>query len=132
MLHTEGRDFEILLTYMSKYILAKADVDWADEFSCVCFEVSTKDAWEAYAEEVKKAFAKTSRGVEIYFGTNEAMEIDSADEWFRNIKTQEITEDEANFLRKAFAPSYTKKGAPFSWGTGSGYFDILGYMDDDE
>ena len=128
-----------------EYILLKASVDYADEFNCDMFSVVDKSKWDGYKEKVKLAFkAREDRilgenkdkefkypwqktrllELEISFGTNECLKVSNVDEWIRNIKEIEISADEAKVLSRVF-----DKEIPFDFGTGSGYFNVLRYID---
>ena len=128
MLHTEGRDFEILLTYMSDYVLVKASADWADEFYCECFWAGPKKDWKQLLEDYKKGFADRGE-VEICFGTNESLEYGSFDDWNRENEVKKISEDEFKFLRRVFG---NKSDQSLIFGTGCGRFEIEFDEDDDE
>ncbi len=113
-----------------KNLLVKASIDYADEFDCKMFGVFTEEKWNEVCENAKKRFAgdsseddsedddsEDSGTVEIYFGTNEALEFDSYNQWFKKMKITEISADEAEFLKKHFGKTF---------GTGSGAL-TLGY-----
>lgn len=113
------------------HLLIKGDFDYADEFGCECFYVVTKKEWKSYCEGVRKGFEKNDGTIEICFGTNEYLEVDSYEDWMRNLEEVPITKAEAEFLVKSFGSSYHKVGT-LTWGTGDRIFSIGDYLDYDE
>jgi hypothetical protein len=117
---------------MKYYILIKADFDFADEFSCKSFGVFLKEDWEKLKVETKKVlddFASKRKkhpefgfymgnGLEIYFGTNEYLQINDYADWIKNLSEIEITEAEYNFFRNNFGKT---------WGTGDSVFCVSDY-----
>lgn len=78
--------------------------DWADEFNVDGFKVVDT---MAEAAEYKQHFAKPRT---YYFGTNEGWEDEILDE---SITITEITDDEAELLKKLFGNSH---GGPTQYG----------------
>ena len=107
---------------MAKYIIAKYNKCYADEFDCEGFGIYTKKDWEKICKKTEAAFEKCNH-VEVSFGTNEGLDFSSYDEWFDSFDITEIEEDEANKLIKIFGESF---------GTGSNMLDVVVYMDGDD
>jgi hypothetical protein len=77
---------------MTKHVLVKFNLDWADEFSAEGFAIATE-------EEYKAAVEYYSEPRTWYFGTNEGWEDEEIAEGFSSV---EITEDEKAVLEKLF------------------------------
>lgn len=96
---------------MSKtHILAQADKDWADEFSCEYFGVYTKEQWNEFCKKVKDAWGSHD-DIEVSFGTNESLSFSSYADWLQSFTVKAITEEEANAITKNLGETF---------GTGSG------------
>ena len=100
---------------MSKYILAKADIDYADEFNCEFWRIFTESEWKEWKAAVKKVLERDLE-IEFYFGTNEFLLFTSYDSLMRNIKAIKIDETQRDHLVSLFDEDY---------GTGSGFFEYV-------
>ena len=78
--------------------LLKWQMDWADEFDMTGMEVLTPSEWQNFQASVQNA----NYPVEAGFGTNEYYEFRSADEVMSGFKVIEITDDEAETLKRLF------------------------------
>lgn len=83
-------------------ILFKWEKDWADEFDMTGFRVISENIWNAFQTAAKKM----EYPQEFYFGTNEEYTFDNINQLMNGIKTIEITDEEAEVIKKCFAPSY--------------------------
>ena len=106
-----------------KKLLIKFQADYADEFDVYGFWVTTEKEWEKHKDYVAKleADGNITFPYEAYFGTNEALEFYNMEDYLRNFKVQEITDEQYNALVSLFGPSY-------SWNessTGAQYGQIL-------
>lgn len=97
-------------------LLIKASVDYADEFNCQFFFVTTVSEWNVKCRKIEELFEKVGGELEIYFGTNECLIVEDYMDWVRNLRVVEITDEQADFLKKTFGKS---------WGTGSGYITYI-------
>lgn len=81
--------------------LVKYDSNWADEMDIDGFDVFTDSKWEKYLKSFKDHFDK---GDEYSYGigTNEEIEYSSYDEFVRDFKVTEITDEEAATIEKHF------------------------------
>src|SRR5579864_8481203 len=121
---------------MEKLLLIKYDSNYADEFDVDGFVVWTQSKWEAHKAAVTTWFAnrakkrgekpelpphndpkyweiydqvrKFERGEEVerYFGTNEAVNYHSAEDYLRCFKTTEITAEEHEVLKRLFGEAW--------------------------
>ena len=91
--------------------LVKLEFDYADEFDVYGFQVLSDKEWQDMQEAIKR----TEYPQDFYFGTNEEIIIESAEELLRGIKAFEITESEAEVLKKFFAPPYEGSSTSFGW-----------------
>ena len=80
-------------------ILLKFECDYADEFDVYGFEVISEERWQAI--QVAIADLKYPCG-DFYFGTNEGIIFESAQELRNSFEAIEITEDEVKVLEKCF------------------------------
>ena len=131
-------------TVTKNYVFVKASVCWADEFDCEMIGVFTKDNWDKKVQAVKDLFAKRKvakedkeyewepdyKPVTIYFGTNEELEITSAKDWIDECEVTPINEIQAKTLALLFDAD--NKNHEFTFGTGSGFFDIVERVKEDE
>ncbi len=82
-------------------LLIKFKANYADEFDVYGFEVMTLKEWSGFKEAVKQVFESRDE-VEIYFGTNEAIEFTSYDNVMSSFKVTEIDNYEARTFQKHF------------------------------
>lgn len=83
---------------MSK-LLVKFSADYADEFQVSGFTVMEKADWESYKKRAEVGEWPQSQ----YFGTNEGIEWQSAEDHLGDFDTVEITDEQAVFLLTSFA-----------------------------
>ena len=97
--------------------LVKYEFDYADEFDVYGFQILSDKEWENIQEAIKR----TTYPQEYYFGTNEEIIIDSADELLRGFKATKITDEEVEVFKKFFGKSYSDS-VSFGW---DGPFDAI-------
>jgi 23S rRNA A2030 N6-methylase RlmJ len=96
-------------------LLAKSSFDYGDEFDCECFTTFDNRAeYDEWLESVQRQLDEENT-IEHYFGTNEALQINSVEEVEDSIELIEITPEEQRILKKLFGNG--------SFGTGD-IFDI--------
>jgi hypothetical protein len=83
-------------------ILIKYHKNWADELDVEGFMLWTEEKWNEHLSKVKEYFEKSPHTVEMYFGTNEAIEYDNFEEYKRSFEVKKITPEEAKTLKKLF------------------------------
>lgn len=76
-------------------LLLKFDKDWADEFDVKGFAFLSVDQWEYYKKEAKNC----EYPIESYFGTNEAIEFDNAEDFISSFEVKPITIMEINMMK---------------------------------
>jgi len=86
------------------YKLIKMTADYADEFDCKAFALMSDEAWEKL-EDRARSFDDDQ---EVYFGTNEYIEISSFRDWAARLNIADIADEEAITLERLFGdPSTT-------------------------
>lgn len=91
-------------------ILVKYNFDYADEFDVygiVLFD--TQEEFDRSLNETREEIESvTSKGGQWkrYFGTNEAILINSFDEYMEGLTIQEITEEEAEVVRRLIGEGF--------------------------
>jgi len=78
--------------------LVKFEADYADEFDVHGFRVMSKPDWDDFVSKAEKV----NYPIEIYFGTNEAIEVDSFKELMRSFKVTELNETDAKCISQHF------------------------------
>jgi len=79
------------------HIIAVQEADWADEFSIFGVWIGPESQWDLIIRQTKRVHYPT----ESYFGTNEWLEYDSFDDWYRNIRITKVGQKTA--ISTAFA-----------------------------
>ena len=79
-------------------LLVIFDEDYADEFDVYGFRIMSKDKWDEFVEATKKI----NYPIEIYFGTNEAIEYESSKEVLRSFKLSELSNMDAACIKSHF------------------------------
>ena len=82
---------------MSK-ILVISTGNWADEIDVEGFMIVSKECWEWK----KLEWNHTEFPQEISIGTNEYAEFENVEEYLNSFKIKEISDEEAELLRKLF------------------------------
>jgi hypothetical protein len=103
-------------------LLVELSMDWADEFTVNGFRVMTESQWEDHKRLVRKK--KEDSHIEVYFGTNEALEWEGAEEYIDSFSITEITDEEADVLKRFFGQGDVIEGGTFPM--------FESYDDDDE
>jgi hypothetical protein len=98
---------------MNDYVIVETNYDYADEFNVPGFAVMPATEWRDIQEKVRKAFVKIENVprhryrdiIEVYFGSNEALSFNSADEVLRaTVKT--ISEAYAKVITQVIGESF--------------------------
>jgi len=84
-----------------EYVLVIVSADYADEFNVCQSYVMTKDEYDQAVETSRKNL-EGKRYTEIYFGTNEAIEVDGFDDYMRNISVKSITKEDYDAYLRMF------------------------------
>jgi hypothetical protein len=85
-----------------KHYLLRYDDNWADEFDVEGFRIYDQEEYDDFKKRVKAA----EYPQQMYFGTNEGIDVDSAKDYLDRIDVTEITEAEAKVLNKFFDGDY--------------------------
>jgi hypothetical protein len=96
--------------------------DYADEFDVEFIAWVDKQWWKQYKKDIYKndmAIFPT----ECYFGTNECIEFDSADDFFGSFDEHEADDDQIKFLQRI-------SGGTESIGTSFHFRDLLEEIED--
>jgi len=72
--------------------------DWADEMDVDGFMIVSKECWKYKQLE----WEHTSFPQELYIGTNESMEYENMEEYLRNFKVKDISDEEEKVIRTLF------------------------------
>ena len=80
-------------------ILVKFNDNYADEFDVGGFRFYEEKEWNKYKKLVKE---KIKFPKEASFGTNEFIEYNSAEDYFKCTEVKKLSEEEYNFLVKLF------------------------------
>ena len=89
-------------TEEQKYKLVQFSDNWADEMDIEGFVIITDKQWKDFKTKVK-GFKKE---LCIAFGSNESNDYNNGEDLLTKINVKNITEDEANILKKLFGKSY--------------------------
>jgi len=81
--------------------------DYADEFDVNGMKLFTNEEWDAYC---KFAREKVVWGQGLYFGTNEGIEYDSAEDYLRCFDAKEISDEEAETIKKLIPRAASEYG----------------------
>ena len=77
-----------------KKVLVLFNDDWADEMDMNGFSIMREDQWNWHVSALKAS----AYPVELYFGTNESNEYNSAEEIIRCYTVKAITDEEAEVI----------------------------------
>lgn len=83
---------------MERTYLVKFEADYADEFDVYGFRVMNESQFQEFTANLEKIKFPQ----EVYFGTNEAVEFESLDEYKRAFKSKEIDRNEHLVLKRLF------------------------------
>lgn len=86
-------------------VLIKSSMDYADEFDVHGFYVCDKEEFDFYTLCAKEYFENGGEEIECYFGTNEAVCIDSYDTWSWGLEIVDISDSDAEVLLRLFGKS---------------------------
>jgi len=96
-----------------KKLLVKFDSNWADEMDADGFQVMTEVEFEDYKKVVGKVFKVASvPGWSFGIGTNEEIEFESEQDFFRCVEPTEISDEDYETFKKYF----TKYDKTISYG----------------
>lgn len=91
-------------------LLIESDFDYSDEFSVTGFIITTEDGFEETKAFITKYFNEHKYvkcdGVEMYFGTNEALQFGSASEVLDCLQVTKLTTGEAHTIANVLGDSY--------------------------
>jgi hypothetical protein len=86
-----------------KQLLVKTEFNWGDEFDISGFAVFSESQWDEVMDRVFDLFESRHGDVyEFWFGTNQAIELSSFQEWREGVSVEEISDEEAAVLKKLF------------------------------
>ena len=88
---------------MTSHVLIRFVGDYADEFAVYGFCVLTKEQWAATVDMIHKI--PDDHFSEVYFGTNEFMSWDNAEDFLQDIEVKNLTEVEASVFKMYFSHS---------------------------
>lgn len=91
-------------------LLLKFEADYADEFDVYGIELVSEKQWEW----TLKMLDTVDWPHEKYFGTNEALEFESKEDFLRCFKVITVNDDEASVITKLFGNNYNSS---VSYGT---------------
>lgn len=107
-----------------EYVFVKYSDNYADEFDVECVWVVRKELWQKWADNIR---TNIKHEVEIYFGTNEYIEIEDGETVVNNCEVRDISEDEARTIAKYFGEPWSDlEGA----GITIGLIDVFSSLDD--
>jgi hypothetical protein len=106
--HTESKNEE--------YVLVRLDACWADEFDVRHAWVMTREEYEEGVESSKQELEKRGRYTEIYFGTNEAIEVENFDDYMSNLSVEIISKEDYEAFNRMFGGSFGMFGYYFPYG----------------
>ena len=108
------------LENMSDYVFVKYDDNWADEFDVESVWIGPRSLWEKMKADILKYITGER---EIYFGTNEAITIDSGAAVINNCKVSDIDAEDAQTVVRWMDPS-----GRVQKGVGLGLIDVIGRL----
>jgi hypothetical protein len=88
-----------------EYVLVIVNADYADEFDVCHSYVMTKSEYDQGVETSKKNL-EGKRHVEIWFGTNEGIDVSGFDDYMRNISVQSITKEDYDAYMRMFGGEF--------------------------
>lgn len=89
-----------------EYVLVKLDACYADEFDVCHAWVMTREEYNQGVKTSKENLDKRGRYVEIYFGTNEALNVDDFDDYMRNLSVETISKEDYDAFNRMFGSSF--------------------------
>jgi len=98
-----------------EYVLVIVNADYADEFDVCHSYVMTKGEYDQGVETSKKNL-EGKRYTEIYFGTNEGIDVSDFDDYMRNISVQSITKEDYDAYMRMFGGEFGMIGHYFPYG----------------
>lgn len=116
---------------MKTHILAKIDLDWADEFSCHAFAAMSKETWEELKLSTERYIEKYGPQ-EIGFGTNETWDDIVYSDWLHSIEVTEITDVDFESLKGLFGKGYQPYNDIIQFGTGVNFITFVRDRDDED
>ena len=88
-----------------EYVLVTLDACWADEFDVYHSWVMTQEDYDEGVKDSKESIGDR-RDFEIYFGTNEALQIDGFNDYISNLSVRSITEEQYKALNSTLGGSF--------------------------
>lgn len=98
-----------------EYVLVIVSADYADEFDVCHSYVMTKEEYDQGVETSRKNL-EGKRNNEIYFGTNEAIDVNDFNDYMRNISVQSITKDDYDAYMRMFGGEFGMFSHYFPYG----------------
>lgn len=77
-----------------KYLLVKAEFDWADECTFYGMALFTQREWDDFESKAREKVSCFT----LYFGTNEEREFSDFDEWLECLEFETLDETQAQIL----------------------------------
>lgn len=77
---------------MSRHLIVNFSGNYADEFDVSAYQIFTEEQWETFQTHIKNV----TEHVELYFGTNEAIEYENGKQFLKDcsIHQKGISDDE--------------------------------------
>lgn len=86
-----------------KYVLVTSSHNWADEFDRTGAAIMERDAWEKHVAGIKAWWAANKgESQHKYFGTNEALNWDSARDYLDGFSVKDITQEQVETFQELF------------------------------
>lgn len=81
-----------------QFYLVKFSADYADEFDVYGFCIMTEIEYKEFMNDLKKVDWPS----ENYFGTNEAIECESYEDYMRSVTVTDISQSEYDTIKRCF------------------------------
>lgn len=100
-----------------EYVLVTLDADYADEFDVCHAWAMTKEAYDEGVKSSREYFESRGRGyTEIYFGTNEAIDVDNFNDYMSNLSVETISKEDYEAFHRMFGGSFGMMDHYFPYG----------------
>jgi hypothetical protein len=99
-----------------EYVLVKLNACWADEFNVCHAWAMTREDYDEGVKVSKENLEKRGRHIEIYFGTNEALDIDDFDDYMNNLSVHTISKEDYEAFNRMFYGSFGMMNHYFPYG----------------
>lgn len=98
-----------------EYVLVTLGADYADEFDVSHAWTMTKGDYDDAVKETKKYFDENGE-TEIYFGTNEYINVSDFDDYMSNLSVENISKEDYETFNRMFGGSFGMFGHYFPYG----------------